>query len=314
MVQAVGDTTLAALVADAYGLEHVTLELIREGFNDHWWVRSERGEHVLRLYVEGKYYAPTERQLREELAILEHVRSDGVPVAAPVRRLDGMPLARIDGRLACLFEVAPGGVRDRTDWDEPLGARLGDAMGRFYASVDRAALPFDRYTLDLTYLRDQPAHLLEEAMARTGRGDLDRWKPALEACDAIEDLGRERPAFGLIHGDVYPGNVHVTDDGAITLFDFDHCGYGWRAYELASIRLWMPPAAWDAFLTAHRVWREVSDAELAIAPALWILRPVWDGGDIAALATLPGRSMTPEEEAAEVDRVLKNIELVTRNA
>lgn len=32
--------------------------------------------------------------------------------------------------------------------------------------------------------------------------------------------------YGLIHSDVNPTNFHV-DQGKITLFDFDDCGYNW---------------------------------------------------------------------------------------
>src|SRR5262249_54605790 len=39
--------------------------------------------------------------------------------------------------------------------------------------------------------------------------------------------------WGVIHGDPQVLNCHFTPDGAVNFFDFDHCGFGWRAYDLA---------------------------------------------------------------------------------
>lgn len=39
--------------------------------------------------------------------------------------------------------------------------------------------------------------------------------------------------WGLCHGDLYTGNIHKRKDGQLTIFDFDFCGYGWRAYDVS---------------------------------------------------------------------------------
>ena len=38
--------------------------------------------------------------------------------------------------------------------------------------------------------------------------------------------------LGFCHGDLHPANANVRD-GAVTLYDFDYCGWGFRAYDLA---------------------------------------------------------------------------------
>jgi Ser/Thr protein kinase RdoA (MazF antagonist) len=43
--------------------------------------------------------------------------------------------------------------------------------------------------------------------------------------------------WGACHGDLFRGNRHATEDGTLTLFDFDECGMGYRAYDLA-VYLW----------------------------------------------------------------------------
>lgn len=298
------EPALAALVGEAYGLDAVELELIRKGFNDHYRVRCASGEHILRLYVEGKYYAPDEEHFRFELGLLEHLKADGVPVAAPLRRTDGDVIGRIEGRLASLFEVAPGEQMRGREWDLATATAFGEATSRLHASAAgyRSALP--RYTLDLTYLRDEPVQLIGKLLARTGRPKLEDPLGLLRSFDAVDDLGRELPAFGIIHADLHGGNIHVDDEGRVTVFDFDHCAYGWRAYDLATVRMGTDSAIWESFLGGYRAHREPSDAELAAIPLFMRLRQIWDEGDVLAMMPVWGRDVPADQEALHADRLL----------
>jgi len=47
-----------------------------------------------------------------------------------------------------------------------------------------------------------------------------------------EQLGTEVDRFGLIHGDLHQEN-YFFHDGAVCAIDFDDCGWGWFAYDLA---------------------------------------------------------------------------------
>ena len=38
--------------------------------------------------------------------------------------------------------------------------------------------------------------------------------------------------YGICIGDVNPKNFHVNNGESVTLFDFDQCGYGYRAFEI----------------------------------------------------------------------------------
>jgi Ser/Thr protein kinase RdoA (MazF antagonist) len=48
--------------------------------------------------------------------------------------------------------------------------------------------------------------------------------------------------FPIIHGDLHGGNGHFAGPRQLTLFDFDHGGYGWRAYDRKS-SVWTDPFA-----------------------------------------------------------------------
>ena len=53
----------------------------------------------------------------------------------------------------------------------------------------------------------------------------------------IPELSKEKLSYGMIHGDVIRANALVADDGRVTILDFDFCGFGWRAYDVASYLL-----------------------------------------------------------------------------
>jgi len=91
------------------------------------------------------------------------------------------------------------------------------------------------YSLDLAHLIDQPVaallpliqhrptditYVMSEARElRTGRS---------AQCDVLE--------WGFCHSDFHGGNARLDSDGLCRIFDFDCCGPGWRAYDLAVCR------------------------------------------------------------------------------
>ncbi len=54
-----------------------------------------------------------------------------------------------------------------------------------------------------------------------------------ENLDAIRSLPKNDAVYGLCHVDFHGGNFFLTDDGKITLFDFDDCQYAWFIYDVA---------------------------------------------------------------------------------
>ncbi|MGH2409330.1 MAG: phosphotransferase, partial [Chloroflexota bacterium] len=74
---------------------------------------------------------------------------------------------------------------------------------------------------------------------------------------SLRERVRKLPAsaldWGICHGDLHLANAHVDEEGTMTVFDFDLCGYGWRAMDLAVQRTVMrlhkrDESLWDAYL------------------------------------------------------------------
>jgi Ser/Thr protein kinase RdoA (MazF antagonist) len=91
--------------------------------------------------------------------------------------------------------------------------------------------------------------------------------------------------WGFCHGDAFGGNCVLDGEvatGTLTHFDFDDCGPGWRAYDLAAYR-WI--LAWRAGGAAGRRWREclrgyravrpLAAADVAAVPLFVAARELW---------------------------------------
>jgi len=85
----------------------------------------------------------------------------------------------------------------------------------------------------------------------------------------------ESPYYGLCHGDAGSANAHVTADGRLTLFDFDMCGVGWRAYDIATFLIDEPESIAASFLEGYTAVRALTDTELASLPLFQIVQSIW---------------------------------------
>ena len=131
--------------------------------------------------------------------------------------------------------------------------------------------------------------LMDQFLRERGKGNVDSFRSMVADLAAqVTAVPRERGAYGLIHGDLHNRNFRVTESGALTLFDFDHGGYGWRAYDLATCRGPLSDEAWCAFLDGYQSVRSLSDAELEIIPTFQKIRPIWDLGDVLAMRSAWG--------------------------
>lgn len=83
--------------------------------------------------------------------------------------------------------------------------------------------------------------------------------------------------WGVIHGDVQGMNFHFDDEDRITFLDFDLCGYGWRAYEIAYYYTRIPKRLRGALISRYESVRPLSRAEHDMLPTLGRLAWIREG-------------------------------------
>lgn len=305
---------LTPMLMREYALpEPLECTLIRRGFNDHYRVAVGDRRFVLRVYLAGKYYIESEGDFRFELDLLAFLAGRGVSVshAIPLRSGELLGALETEGgvRYFALFTQAEGEMVKAATTEQATA--LGETVGAFHVAANDFRSPHRRYRLDLEYLMERPLREIEALLARCGRGDLAPYRPAL---DRLHRTVREAPltgdAFGIIHGDLHRGNVHFDADCRPTLFDFDHGGFGYRAYDLAVCRSRLSDAAWEAFLASYQCLRPVGHEELALLPAFAAIRPIWDIGDILAMRPAWGDVPT-EGEDSDARRVEEAVRILS---
>jgi Ser/Thr protein kinase RdoA (MazF antagonist) len=183
---------------------------------------------------------------------LLHLAQHEVNVSAPVRRTDDQLLTPLDcaegRRWGALFAAAPGKEVDREAFTDEQAATYGEAAATIHSAVENFKAPPLRPALDLVELLDRPLHLVTSTIAHrpedvayiTGLGNRLRGRI----------LGMSDLEIGFCHGDLHGGNACLKD-GAFTFYDFDCCGWGYRAYDLVKVlRDWeknsldLPGAMW----------------------------------------------------------------------
>jgi Ser/Thr protein kinase RdoA (MazF antagonist) len=297
---------LAAAIETAYDVDRpVTCRFLRHGFNEHFRATAGATEIHVRVYLEGKYYIGGADDFRCELALTAALADAGCPVAAPIARTDGTLLsaASIGGepRHFALLTLAPGESTGDLGVEDAAG--IGRAVARIHTASDAASstLPGRRYHLDERYLLVQPLEQLRRVAPDA---------PELPMIESVVDrlagvlstFPKQEGDYGLIHADFHLGNMHFTDERELTIFDFDHCANGWRAYDFAALRSSLPDAHWDAAIAAYGALRPLPFG-LEHIDDLVRVRALWDVGDILAMEQVWGT----DEASRQVRDALPNL-------
>jgi len=295
--------TLVHDVLAAYDIGRITdCRLHMRHISDTYFVRTRASQHdghatgragryVLRVYRAGWR---SDAEIRYELDALTHVAArlpgTGVSVSTPVIPRDGDPLRALHApegrRQAALFTFARG---DERASETVARARLyGRAAAEIHNATEDFASPHApaRRPIDLDELLERPLRdarpLLREHPAMRRRAL--RLAERLRAHAAALPLSRLE--YGFCYGDFHGGNACVDPraGNTITFFDFDLCGPGWRAYDLAVFRWghtggWLKAAEaerrWDAFREGYAERRTLGDLEWAAIPFFILVRQFW---------------------------------------
>ena len=274
-------------VAHAYRIDRPrTCQLMRSGLNDSYEVTTATGSYMARIYRAGWR---SESEIAYELELLTHLANKGVPVSTPIPDSDGQqmrPLHAPEGaRQLVLFTYAPG---ESLRWkDEAQCYEAGKLLAAIHAGAEDFVSTHSRFELDLGCLIEKPL-----AEVRPYLEDLeDDWRYleqfATRLRARVERAIENGLDWGICHGDFGGGNIHMAPDGSLMVFDFDICGPGWRAYDLATIKLattqWLElrrtaSPHWEGFLQGYRSARSLAEANVIAVPLFYALRHLWGMG------------------------------------
>jgi Ser/Thr protein kinase RdoA (MazF antagonist) len=236
------------------------------GLSDVYLVETLTTRYVLRI---SHTHWRTKSETEFELELLNYLKRCGVAVSAPLYTLDGglsVEIRAPEGfRYAALFPYAPGRV-PVGDLSIQQAHKLGEAVVHLHQTASEFHSAARRQPLSLEYLLDESFGVIEPYL-RFQSEDLAYLKSLIDQIkNRLCNLPQQAPYWTICWGDPHSGNVHFTADNQLTLFDFDQCGYGWRAFEMAkflqvSIRTGIARKVRDAFFQGYQMQQPLTPEE-----------------------------------------------------
>jgi Ser/Thr protein kinase RdoA (MazF antagonist) len=266
-------------------------KMLRSQDNDHYRVITHDDTiYVARVYQLGDHLERKRSDYEYELEWLHFLRERNLPVSYPIRRKDGGFLGSLlapEGlRFYALFSFAQG--RNLTVNDEERLFITGQKMAEIHLVSNKFEPSYKRQPMDLNFLVNKPVERLKaywsEKPSKAEQRDLllisaEEAKAELEALFANEKHTSD--GWGPIGGDFHTANTYFDDNNVPTFFNFDLCGPGWRAYDIATFLLntklmhQRSADASEAFFAGYYSIRPLSANEHeAISPFLTIRR-IW---------------------------------------
>ncbi len=284
-------TELARHALEHWGVRNAEPELLKYRENAVFRVRLADGRPAaLRIHRLGYH---TDAALRSELQWMGFLQSAGVATPSPVPTLAGdlfVPVGlgtSTPRQVDCLSWLEGRAVGAR---GVPLGyspQRASDvftAIGQTIARMHNAAVGwtpppgFARHAWDFdgffgpnpTWGHFETCPFLDDANRELVH------RAHRKAVAALSRHERSARNFGLIHADLVRENV-LLDGDTIEIIDFDDCGQGWHAYDLA-VALYQNreeaiyPLIEASLLDGYRQERELAPQDVAALPLFSALR------------------------------------------
>jgi Ser/Thr protein kinase RdoA (MazF antagonist) len=299
---------LAEVMDDAYefGVTDCRLfsKMLRTQDNDHYLVRGGDGrKYVARVYQEGSHLERRESDYRFELDWLLFLHRQGQPISYPIARKDGGYLGHLNApegkRYYALFSFAEG--KGMSLKNEEHLYQVGVAMARIHKISNDYQARYERHPMDLAFLLDKPVERIQQFWST----DPDRANDleliltsAAEARIELEDLFANEvsapDSWGPIGGDFHHSSIYFNDNQP-TFFNFDLCGYGWRAYDIAAFLLntnlvHRSTEQTEAFFAGYYSERQLNENEHAAISPFLTVRRVWLTGVFAVQHGLAGHT------------------------
>lgn len=241
-----------------------------------------RAPVILRVHRPG-YHSKAE--IASELAWIEALRLGGVVRTPAILTANGCVQIlgfehRGEQRHVVAFDLAPGVEPQPGEALVPGFRTLGGISARLHGHVRQWARPRDFMRKHWTYrtIAGDAAHWgpWQAALGLTPEGArvLERLSDVLQDRTAAWGTGPDR--YGLIHADLRLANL-LLDGDALTVIDFDDCGFGWFLYDFAAAVSFIEddpllPQLMAAWVEGYRGVAPLGGDEVEMLPTFVMLR------------------------------------------
>ncbi|MBU9721294.1 MULTISPECIES: phosphotransferase enzyme family protein [Bacillaceae] len=252
---------------------------LTRGLNDTYFILTERKKYIFRIYRKGWR---EKSDILFELDAINHTSENGISVSKPLIRKDGLWLTEIptpEGtRYGVLFHYTEG---DRPEINEENCFIIGKTLGNIHQATDSFTSSYERdVELNLSHLLDRPVDIITPILREFSSKKEATFNTIISN---IKNYLYEKNSldYGFCHGDFHNFNMHI-DNKKLEVFDFDCCGFGYRAYDV-SVFLWnlkqnypsLEQSCWDSFMNGYLSQKSMSKNDMKEIIKFVTLRRIW---------------------------------------
>ncbi|MDR9403545.1 MAG: phosphotransferase [Halothece sp. Uz-M2-17] len=282
-------STIALEAVTAAIMSHYDIGEVRScqfwyhGLSDIYRIETLNNCYIFRI---SHHHWRSRSEIQFELEFLTFLRHHQLPVASPLPTDTGelcLEIIAPEGeRYGTLFEYAEGSV-PVGDLDCTQSHRLGETVAKLHQASYHFS-PLSQRSALTSELMIDPSVGLIASFLENRPWDLETLSAIAQRTKAqLQNLPQTAPFWTVCWGDPHSGNVHFTDNNQLTLFDFDQCGYSWRAFDLAkfrqvSMQAGCSPKIRQAFLHGYQNIAALTPLEHDCLPALTTAAYLWAWG------------------------------------
>ena len=221
-----------------YTIRAQSIHFINHGENTTFRITAiNKKQFLLRIHRDDYHTKPA---IKEELSWLAHLAKDGtLLLPKPVRSKHGNLIERLAtagvpaGRFCCVFEWVDGRFFGKSPTLAQLRA-LGQVIGKIQARTPASGVTHRRYWhADGLLGLNAKFGSIESLAGVSPKNQKTISKARRLVWNKLRRFEKEFPRrLGLIHADLHFGNVLGAGEN-IGVIDFDDCGFGFHAYDLA---------------------------------------------------------------------------------
>lgn len=270
---------LARAIQQAYGLPEAECQLLSASMRDVYLIASREERYAFFLY---RHNQRTPQQITAEWNFIDNLKAAGVPVAPAVRQRNRellLTIPRPEGVRYGVLSTFVEGNHLRNRYSIEAVRDYGRAIARIHVAADALPEITDRPSNDFNFIVQQYIQAIEEVVYLKPEDRTALHEAAGTLREKLDVLPRQKPEYGMIHGDVIRANAQVSEDGKVTVLDFDLCGPGWRAYDIAGYFVVAEHTeAKQAFLDAYQEIRPLGETEIGWLPLFEAARNIFSLG------------------------------------
>jgi Ser/Thr protein kinase RdoA (MazF antagonist) len=276
----VTNSTLSKEHLAAYLMEHYPLgiaamcNIVKCGINDTYMVSSTEGKFIFRVY---SLNWRTIHEINEEIRFVNHLKEQGISVSYPIVDNSGKYIHEFEApeglRYGVMFSYAEG--EKLHNYSAEQHSIVGVLMANFHKVSENYFLQRTHYTL--RNLLIEPLDELKKFLPEKTEEFVYMQSLQSYLLKELQEVNEVELSKGTVHMDIWFDNINISKDGLITLFDFDFCGNGWLAIDIAYYILQLSFVEREdsickektaAFLEGYGSVRIISEEEKRILPML----------------------------------------------